>query len=96
MNKTEVYSWRLSQEMKSALEEAARRNHKTVAKLLEYIVEQWLRETHPAENDAAEAEQRRLHLTAAKALGSIQGGDPDRSGRVREELRARIARRHGR
>ena len=96
MNKTEVYSWRLSPDMKNALEEAARRNHKTIAKLLEHIVEQWLRETHAADQDAEEAEQKRLHATAATALGLIQGGDPNRSERVRAELRARLARKHGR
>jgi predicted DNA-binding protein len=96
MNKTEVYSWRLSPDMKHALEEAARRNHKTVAKLLNHIVEQWLREIHAADQDAEETEQRRLHAAAATALGSIQGGDPDRSERARAELRARLARKHGR
>jgi predicted DNA-binding protein len=96
MNKTEVYNWRLSPNMKHALEEAARRNHKTVAKLLEQIVEQWLQETHTADQDAEEAEQRRLHAAAATALGSIQGGEPNRSERARAELRARLARKHGR
>ena len=96
MNKTEAYSWRLSPDMKHALEEAARQNHKTVAKLLNDIVEQWLRETHASNQDAEDAEQRRLHAAAATALGSIQGGDPNRSERVRAELRARLARKHGR
>ncbi len=96
MNKTEVYSWRLSSDMKNTLEEAARRDHKTVAKLLEQIVEQWLRETHPADQDAEEAEQRRLHAAAETALGSIQGGDLNRAEYTREALRVRLARKHGR
>lgn len=96
MNKTEVYSWRLSPDMKHALEEAARRNHQTVAKLLDHIVEQWLREIHASDQDAEDAEQRRLHAAAATALGLIQGGDPNRSERVRAQLRTRLARKHGR
>ena len=42
MMKSEVYSWRLSPAMKSALEEAALKEHATVSMLLERIVADWL------------------------------------------------------
>ncbi len=88
MNKTEVYSWRISSELKARLEEAARAESTSVARLLEQIVTEWLGRTGSAADD--EEEQRRLHAESAKHIGKIRGGDPPRaqeaSRRVREKL----------
>ena len=93
MAKTEVYSWRVSREMKEALEEHARAEGKTMAKLLDDIVGGWLDE-HGADEDAAE--QRRLHAAAAKTIGTIHGDDPTRSTRVRELVRVELRKKYGR
>ena len=90
MLKTAVYSWRLSADLKLALEEIARRNQESVAVLLDRIVREKL-ESLSSEDE--EAEQRRLRAAVAKCIGTIDGGDPDRATKARETLRARLARR---
>ena len=93
--KSEVYSWRLSPVMKSALEEAARQERATVSMLLERIVADWLA-AHRGERNQEEAEQQRLHAAAAQTFGTIQGKNPSRSAQVRRTVRARLAKRHAR
>lgn len=93
MTKTAVYSWRLTPDLKSALEEAARREGESLAELLEQISQDWLSRKSPADD---EEEQRRLHAAVARHVGTIAGGDPDRSAKVRETVRARLAGRRGR
>ena len=95
MNKTQVYSWRLSSHLKCALEEAARRERTSVAALIERIVAGWLAEER-AQNTEADAEQARLHEAAAQTLGVIRGGNPDRSTTVRQAVQARLTRYHAR
>lgn len=96
MQKTEVYSWRLSPQLKIALEEAARGEHKSLAQLLEEIVRDWLEQSHGGRNEGETERQRHLQETALKFTGILENGRPDRAGSVRSELKARIARRHGR
>ncbi len=93
MSKTAVYSWRLQPELKSALTEAARQNQESIAELLERIAREWLTSAASPED---EEQQRRLHSEAAKFLGGIDGGDPDRASNARQLLRARLARRRER
>jgi hypothetical protein len=94
MAKSEVYSWRLSRQTKTALEDAARRERTTVSALLERIAHEWLRRIPVA--TAEEARQRRLHAAARRCFGTIHGGDQARSETVRQAVGARILRRHGR
>lgn len=83
--KTEVYSWRLSPDLKRALERAARRERVSVSRLLERITRDWLQARAPAaEHD--EAEQARLRAAAAPYIGSISSGDPELSEKVRERM----------
>lgn len=93
MKKTEVYSWRIAPDLKSALEEAARERGESVAALLEDVVREWLR-GDPAEEDGDR--QERLHAAAARHLGRLAGGDSDRSAGAAEELRQRLRRRRDR
>jgi hypothetical protein len=89
MAKTEVYSWRLSPETKSALEDAARREQATVASLLERIVQEWLgnwRRDGGADDEA----QARLHRAVARTVGTITGKDPRRAERTGELVRQRL------
>ncbi len=73
MKKSEVYSWRVDPQMKQALEERARDDGTSMAKLLDRIVEDWLE--HNLTDEETE-EQRRLHAAAAKVIGSIRSGNP--------------------
>lgn len=90
MRKTEVYSWRMSPELKAALEDAARREGSPLAELLERIASGWLAGNRPDASD--EAAQQRLHAAARACFGSIRGGDAARSERVRERVRDRLRR----
>ena len=92
MPKTAVYSWRLSPDLKVAIEEAAKERRESTAAFLERIVRDWLAGSSSPQDDE---EQRRLHAAAARFIGSIDG-DPDSSVNVRRNLRERLARRHER
>jgi predicted DNA-binding protein len=92
MRKNEIYSWRVSTETKAALERAARDQGKSIAQLLEELVESWLEQTNSGSQD--EEAQRRLHQAAAGWLGKLRGKDPFRSARAREDLRTRLKQRH--
>jgi hypothetical protein len=91
--KSEVYSWRLSPDLKADLEEAARRERVSVARLLERIAREWLK-ARASEDD--EAEQERLRAIAMQYVGTIRGGDPDRSAEVSKRVRELLARKYGR
>jgi hypothetical protein len=93
--KSDVYSWRLSPARKAALEQAARAERTTIAEILERATDEWMRSRQPAD-DADEREQARLRSTAARFVGSIRGGDPDRSRRARIRVRSILAQRRGR
>jgi hypothetical protein len=75
--KTEVYSWRVKSERKVALEEIARKRSRAVSDLLDEAVDRWLSEQ--ADLDDEDALQQKLRQAAAPAIGSIAGGDPERS-----------------
>jgi len=93
MPKTEVYSWRLSREIKRALETRARAHGKTLAQVLDALAQEWL--SRPGNADD-EAEQRRLHAAVAPYIGSISGRNPRRSEDVEVEMHRRLKRQHGR
>jgi hypothetical protein len=95
MAKTEVYSWRVDPQIKMALEEEARSQGKSVAAVLDTIAKQWL-QRRKRNNGDDEAEQARLHAKVMKLAGSISGGDPHRSEKVRESVRERLRERYGR
>ena len=92
MSKTEVYSWRCSPETLSALEHKARREGKTVARLLDGITQGWLERQRSA---STEDDQARLRNAAVRTFGSLASGVSDRSRHVRSQVRERLARRHG-
>jgi hypothetical protein len=93
--KSEIYSWRLSQDLKSDLEEAARRERVSVAQLLERIAREWLKARAAAAEDD-EAEQERLRAIAMQFVGTIRGGDPDRAAEASKRVRELLARKYGR
>jgi hypothetical protein len=90
--KTEVYSWRLDPDLKSALEHAARSRGSSVAGLLEEIVGSWLeREIETADDDEA---QRRLHAAARRAFGTLEHGDPHLAEEAGQRVRRKLRERH--
>jgi len=94
MAKSEVYSWRLSTALKSALERRARQEGRSVSGLLDRVVQDWLRNGKSDADD--EAEQARLHREAAKYIGTISGGNPRRAETARETIRERLRQAHER
>jgi hypothetical protein len=88
--KGEVCSWRLSRDLKNDLEDAARREGVSLARLLERISRDWLKARASAAEDD-EAEPERLRAVAMQFVGTIRGGDPDRSARVSQRVRERLA-----
>jgi uncharacterized damage-inducible protein DinB len=95
MAKTEVYSWRLSADMKTALEREAKRANQSVGRLLDHIVEQWM-DAAKRSNDSEEPEQLRLHEAASRWLGAPRRGNPYRAEQARRAIRARLAGSHAR
>jgi hypothetical protein len=87
MAKTTVYRWELDPDLRRLLEDEARAERTSVARLLDRIAREWLQEREAGEA----AEQRRLRAKAEKWIGSIsQGGGPYTRERVRERVRARL------
>jgi predicted transcriptional regulator len=88
MSKTEVYSWRIDPDLKRRLEEAARAEATSIARLLARIAREWL--------DNEEAEQSLMRAEAAKWIGSINSGDGHGSARAKERVRAKLLAKHKR
>jgi predicted transcriptional regulator len=93
--RTEVYSWRLSGELKSDLEREARLRKVPVSAVLETAVRDWLKK---GDADVSEGEaQQRLHAAAANCFGVLASGNSRRSETARETLRTSLRqRRHAR
>ena len=92
--RTEVYSWRLSDELKSDLERESRLRQVPVSSVLEAAVRDWLGRR---DADASEDEtQRRLHAAAAGCCGVIASGNSRRAETARAVLRKSLRRQHGR
>jgi hypothetical protein len=92
--KTEVYSWRVSTEIKAGLQRAARRRKMSLAGVLDLAAREWLSKTDQQPDD--EEEQRRLHKAAAQCFGSIKDGDRHSSENVSKEMRRAMQKRYGR
>jgi hypothetical protein len=93
--RSEVYSWRLSQDLKDDLEQAARREGVSLSRLLERIARDWLKARGAAAGDD-EAEQERLRAVAMQFAGTIRGGDPDRAAEAGKRVHELLARKYGR
>lgn len=93
--KTVVYHWRLSSQLKSEREEAARAEKKTLPELLEQITEDWLGR-YRASGKSEEERQKQLHEAAMRCIGTIHGDDPNRAQNASALAREKLARRYGR
>ena len=92
--KTEVYSWRLSPELKAELEREAHRRKVPVSALLETAVQSLLRKRRRQETD--EEEQARLHAAAKKCFGTIDNPSLPPSDKVSQAVREKLLARYGR
>jgi len=91
--KSQVYSWRVSADIKSGLEREARRRKMSVSAVLDLAAREWLGHNAPADE---EEEQRRLQTAALKCFGAFAGGDGHRSENARRSVRRRLQRLHDR
>lgn len=91
---TEVYSWRVSRELKSDLERQARIRKTSLSAVLNLAVRDWLKQS--AETVGDHEEQRRIHEAAMKCVGAFAGGNPRRAESARQAIRERLKRRHAR
>ncbi len=92
--KSEVYSWRLSADLKTGLEREARRRKMSLSSLLDLAAREWLSKDDPDGN--GDGEQSRLQNAATKCFGAFAGSDAHRSENVRRLLRERLRQRHDR
>ncbi|HEY3826750.1 MAG TPA: hypothetical protein VGL82_19460 [Bryobacteraceae bacterium] len=92
--KAEVYSWRVSTDLKSGLEREARRRRLSLSAVLDMAAREWLKST--GTQNEGEEEQRQLHVAASKCLGIFAGDDARRSENVRRAMRQRLRAKHER
>jgi hypothetical protein len=96
--RSEVYSWRLSGELKSDLEREARLRKMPVSAVLETAVRDWLElELKKGDADGSDVvAQRKLHNAAADCFGIVAGDNARRAETARATLRDRLKRRRAR
>jgi hypothetical protein len=92
--KTEVYSWRVSTDVKTSLERAARRRKVSLSAVLDMAAQEWLKNSGSEGDD--DEKQARLQKAASKCFGSIASGDTRRAETAGETVRQRLRRHHGR
>jgi hypothetical protein len=92
--KSEVYSWRVSTDLKTGLEREAHRRKLSLAAVLDLAARDWLNKGG-AEIEGDE-EQLRLRKAASKCFGTVASGNAHRSETARQAVRQRLRRRHDR
>ena len=92
--KSEVYSWRVSSDLKTGLERAARRRKLSLSAVLDRAARDWLKKGG-AEIEGDE-EQIRLRKAAPRCFGTVASGNAHRSENVRQAVSQRLRRHHGR
>ncbi len=91
--KTEVYSWRVSRELKSELEREARLRKTPLASILDMATRDWLKKRGAHTDDER---QRTLQAQAAACIGAFAGPTSRRSETARKAIKERLRRRHAR
>jgi hypothetical protein len=92
--KNEVYSWRVSTDLKTGLEREAHRRKLSLSAVLELAARDFLNKGG-VETEGDE-EQLRLRKAAAKCFGAVASGNTHRSENARQAVRQRLRRRHAR
>jgi hypothetical protein len=89
--KTEVYSWRVSTDLKTDLEHEAQRRKTSLSAVLDLAAREWLKKVSAGSEGAQE--QRRLQRAAQNCFGAFASGAARRSENVRQNLRERLRQR---
>jgi hypothetical protein len=92
--KTEVYSWRVSSDVKTCLEREARRRKTSMSAVLDLAAREWLHNSS-VENEGEEG-QRQLHKAASRWLGALASGNSQRSQTSSQSVQQRLHQRYGR
>ena len=92
--KTEVYSWRVSPDIKTGLEREARRRKISLSAALDLAAREWLLKTSMANED--DEGQDRLKKAASRWFGALASGGAQRSEKVSQTVRQRLRRGNGR
>lgn len=92
--KTEVYSWRVSSELKQDLEREARRRKASISSILDLAARDWLAKSRKSIAD--DEEQKRLHAAVEPFIGSISRNIPYSPEILRDTVRRNVNRRYGR
>jgi len=92
--KSEVYSWRVSTDLKTGLERAAHRRKISVAAVLDLAARDWLNKG--GADIEGDDEQLRLHKAASKCFGALASGNAHRSENARQAVRQRLRRHYDR
>ncbi len=92
--KSEVYSWRVSTELKTGLEREAQRRKVSLSAVLDLAARDWLGKS--GAEAGGDQEQIRLHTAASKCFGALASGTANRSENERQTVRERLRRRHAR
>ena len=92
--KTEVYSWRLSPDLKLGLEREARRRKLSLSAVLDLAAQDWLSKSG-ADNEGDE-EQQRLQRAAADSFAAFESSVDNRSETVREVVQRRLRQKRAR
>jgi hypothetical protein len=92
--KTEVYSWRVSSDVKTSLEREARRRKISMSAALDAAAREWLQKS--SMTSEGDEEQRRLQEAASKWLGTLASGNARRSQTASQSVRDRLRQRYGR
>jgi hypothetical protein len=92
--KNEVYSWRVSTDLKTGLEREARRRKLSLSAVLTLAARDWLNKG--GTEIEGDDEQLRLRNAALECFGAIAGGNALRSETARQAVRQRLRRHHDR
>ena len=93
MKKSEVYSWRVSTDLKAGLEREARRRKMSLSAVLDVAAREWLIKSAADINSADQ--QLQLHNAVSKYLGILASGNAQRSENTRATVRQRLGRARG-
>jgi hypothetical protein len=92
--KNEVYSWRVSTDLKTGLEREARRRKISLSALLDLAARDCLNQG--GTETRGDEEERRIRKAASQCFGTLAGGNAHRSESARQAVRQRLRQRHER
>ena len=92
--KNEVYSWRVSTDLKTGLECEAHRRKLSLSAVLDLAARDWLNKS--GTEIEGDEEQPRLQKAASKCFGALASGNAHRSENAHQAMRQLLRRRYDR